>query len=87
MSHTKMELFSSFCLLCILVSVTCIINARNVLTTKRSVQAGELWKNKLDILMHHLQSCMFNFIICGLVMMVSMENITGIAHHRLNFQF
>lgn len=81
-----MELFSFFCLLCIFVSVTFIINASNVLTTKRSIEAIKLWRNKLDILMHHLQSFMFNCRICALVMMVSRENTAGFSHYKMNFQ-
>lgn len=86
MNHTAMVLFSFFCLLCIFVSVTFTINARNVWTTRRSIEAIKLWKNKLDILMPHLQSFMFNCRISALVMMVSRENTAGFSHHRLNFQ-
>lgn len=86
MNHTPMVLFSFFCLLCIFVSVTFTINARNVWTTRRSIAAIKLWKNKLDILMTHLQSFMFNCRISALVMMVSRENTAGFSHHRLNFQ-
>lgn len=74
MSHEKMELFSSFCLLCIFVSVTYIINAKTVFTPKRYIEAIKLWINKLDILTHHIQSFTSNCRICGLVMMLSRES-------------